>query len=703
MIKFIFRSGLAMFVVLLVAGISRGENRDYASQAQAVLSATSGVSEESIQYEESETEPDRNETHTLAEAYSGYRFFSVNRNGGSASQYEYLHSGPVYFGLLNYLSLNTRFSLEGGYLNDNDYHGELVYDYKGILRLTLRTESLFHNLSHVKLFDPPFLNGGNSYQPDDLNPRSINGVRVEQDLAQLRYKPGPFPLHLNLGYWRMFREGTSQMIFADHSFEGPTNSIYSKARVIDRQTHEGQFGFDTHLGFFDLIYDFRVREFKDHTGTPRDNFSARLDPKEFMPRNGGLLQHDDTPDSRFYSHKLGLHTSMSGGLVGAVSYVFGKRENLSGPGDVRGADQNYAISHNVAGDLTYTPCGYFSVALKYRRIEIDRNTAATIVYAPALTPDIGVRPAVNTEKDTLTASFVYRPAAILTIKGEYKGEFLTRDNLNPWVVPGRIATLSYPEHSDTQTGSLTFLARPLKGLRALAQYLYSASDHAVYASSYEEKHEGLFQLTYMTANSWGMAATTRISRENSDHVSVTTLVTNPAIPVTSSNTSTYQMPNNKNLANATMSGWFVPLKNLTVTGTYGLLRSSSEKSVLFAGPTAGSNALSNYTQQSQIFSVSSVYHFDEKIDVSLGLQQVRSYAEFNPQFISLGPASDTGGIQQVSAQKTIESSLSTRADYRLNRNVSCAVEYAYKDIDDKNQTQFNGSVNTIMLYLSAKW
>ena len=679
-----------------MTGVGRGEESDYASPSQTGLTAKEGNAEESILFEEQKTQPAMSETHTLAEAYSGYRFLTVNRYGGNASQYEYLHSGPVYFGQMNYLSLDTRLSLEGGYLNDNDYHGELIYDYKGILRLKLWTESLFHNLSHVKLFEPPFLSSGNSYQPDDLNPRGLYGVRVEQDLAQIRYKPARFPLHLNLGYWRMFREGTSQMIFADHAFEGPTNIVYSKARVIDRQTHEGQFGFDAHLGFFDLIYDFRIREFKDHTGAPRDTFSARLDPKEFMPRYGGLLEHDDTPDSRFYSHKVGLHTTMSGGLVGAVSYVFGKRENLSGLGDVRGADQNYTISHNVAGDLTYIPCGYFSFALKYRRIEIDRYSPATINYAPALTPDIGVRPAVNTGKDTLTASFVFRPAAILTIKGEYKGEFLARDNLNPWVVPGRIATLSYPEHSDTQTGSLTFLSRPLKGLRLRAQYLYSASDHPVYASSYEEKHEGLFQLTYTTTNSWGVNANTRISRENSDHVKVTTLdLVNPSV--------TYQMPKNKKLANATLSGWFVPLKNLTVTGTYGLLLSSSDQAVLFAGPTSGSNVLSNYTQQSQIFSVSSIYHFDEKVDVSLSLQQVRSFAEFDPQFISLGPTANTAGIKQISALKTVESSLSTRADYRLTRDVSCAVEYAFKDYDDKNLPQFNGSVNTVMLYLSAKW
>ena len=599
--------------------------------------------------------------------------------------------------------MDKQFSLDGNFLSDKDYQGTLTYDYKGVYRFKLWTESLFHNLSHDPLFNPAFTLNVNTYLPSDLNPGDIYGVRAEQDLAQFRYKPERFPLHLNLEYWRMLKEGTAQMIFADHAFEGTPDTVYSKTRVIDRQTHEGRLGFDTHLGLFDLIYAFKIREFKDHAGVPRDGFIARLDPREAMPRNGGLLEHSDTPDSRFYSHKIGLHTSMSGGLVGAVSYTYGKMENLSNLTDLRGADQTYSITHNVAGDLSYTPCGYFSAAVKYRRNEIDRNSPVSVVYSPAVTPLVGVRPAISSQTDTITADFMFRPTKVVTIKGEYKGEFLVRDNLDSWVMRGRVASESYPGHSGTHTGSLTLLSRPVKGLRAKAQYLYRTVDNPVFASVYEEKHEGSLQLTYNAVNTWGTTASTRISRENSDHATITTIVTNPAVPVTTANTTTYQMPKNKKLSNATLSAWFVPLKRLTVTGSYGLLRSSSDQAVLFAGPLAGSNALTNHTQQSQVFSVSSVYHLDEQLDLSLALQRVLSYAEFDPQFISLGANGDTSGVKQISQLKTVESSLSTRADYRLTKNFSCALEYVFREYDEKTSSLFNGSVNTVMLYLAAKW
>jgi Putative outer membrane beta-barrel porin, MtrB/PioB len=647
--------------------------------------------------------PAKIEAHTIVDGFAGYRFLSVNHNGGNAAQYEYLHSNPAFYSLASYLDSDTRVSVEGGYLNDKDYHGELSYDYKGIYRFKFWTESLFHNLGHDQLFKPDFTLGGSSYTANDPLPGALYGVRVEQDLAQFRYKPERFPFHLNLGYWRLLREGTTQMIYADQAFEGPVNTVYSKTRKVDGETHEGQIGFDAHMGYFDLIYDFRIREFINHAGTPRDFFSARLDPKEQMPRAGGLLEHSDAPDSRFLSNKIGLHTSMSGGLVGAVSYNLGKRENLVNLGDVRGADQTYTITHNVAGDLSYTPCGYFSFALKYRHLEVDRHSPPAITYIPAVTPRVGVRPAVNTDKDTITATFTYKPVKLLSLKGEYRGEFLSRDNLDPWVVTGRIASLNYPEHSDTHTGTLTLLSRPITGMRIYAQYLYSAADKPIYASSYEEKHEGSFKLSYNATNRWGLAANARISRENSDHLSVTTIVPDPAIPVTTANTATYQMPKNRRVANSTLSVWVVPLKKLTVTGSYGLLRNGSDQGILFAGPLQGSNTMANYTQQAQVFGINSTYHVDEKCDLSLGLQQVRSYAQFDPRFIMVGPTNNTAGIKQLSQIKTVESSLSARADYRFSKNLSSALEYSFRDYADKIASLFNGSVNSVMLYVSAKW
>ena len=132
---------------------------------------------------------------------------TVNNFGGRAAEYEYLHSDPVFGGYANYLGVNNKFALEGKFLNDKDFRGELSYDYKGTYRFNLRTDSLFHNLDHERFLFPSFILNGNAYIPVDVDPGAAYGIRVQQDLAEFRYKFPLFPVHVNLGYWRIARSG----------------------------------------------------------------------------------------------------------------------------------------------------------------------------------------------------------------------------------------------------------------------------------------------------------------------------------------------------------------------------------------------------------------------------------------------------------------------------------------------------------------
>ncbi|RQW78082.1 MAG: hypothetical protein EHM51_00655, partial [Geobacter sp.] len=421
--KYVSRIGPAVLLLLLFSGIGWGDQQSAAgteTQSLSVAAEETGV----VTVAPEDLLPPRSamETHLVAEALAGYRFFAVADNGGRAAEYEYTHSNPVLSGLINYLGLENKFVLEGGFLNDRDYQVDLTHDHRGVYRFNLRTESLFHNLDHERLFTPDFSIGA-VYSAIDLNSGDRYGVRVEQDLARFRYKLDKFPLHVNLGYWRMVREGNAQLRFADQAFEGTPNGIFSRSLRIDRETHEGQIGIDAHLGPLDVIYDFRIRQFGDLAGTPRDPFIDRLAPDLVMPRTGGIQEHNESPDSRFFAHTIKLHTSLSGGIVGAASYTLGRRENLSTLGDIKGADRTHDTLQNVAGDFTYTPCGFFSAALKYRRQEIDRTAPADLVSVFAVNPLVSVRPGLDTQKDTIMATLSYRPIPLLTVKGEYKGVF----------------------------------------------------------------------------------------------------------------------------------------------------------------------------------------------------------------------------------------------------------------------------------------
>lgn len=690
---------MALLLICLLSGFSWKGGEGSASAAETPVAPLAETTEDIGGEELSQVEPYPEslpiDTHLLVDAFAGYRFLSVNGNGGRAAEYEYLHSNPVLDGLVDYMTRDNKIVLEGGFLNDKDYNGEMTYDHRGIYRFKLRTESLFHNLNHEELFTPDFANFKNAtYSAIDLNPVDRYGIRVEQDLAAFRYKLPFFPLHLNLAYWRMVKEENAQLRFADQDFEGTPNKIFSKTRAIDWQTHEGKFGFDSHLGFLEIIYDFRVREFENHNSiTPRDNFIDRLAPGIAMER---LLEHNENPESIFYSHTIRLHTSLSGGIVGAASYTYGRRENRSDLIDVKGADLTHDILHNVAGDLTYTPCGFFSVAVKYRRQAIDRENPALIGYVFAANQLVTVRPAIDTQRDAVTVALSYRPFTLLTFKGEYKGEFLSRDNLDSWNQPTTIGSLQLPLHTDRHSGTFSILSRPLKGLRLKAQYSYSTADNAEFGNAYGEKHEGALLVTYNAPNRWGVTANARISDESSDHLSISTLDL-LATPLN------YQFSRRRKATNTTMSLWYMPLQGLTLTGSYGFIRNAVDQGVLFSGPLAGSNTLANYTTQAQIYAVNAAYHVDNRVDLSLALQQVRGVSDFDPQLVALAGDMDTSGIRQISQLATVESSLSVRADYRLTRNYSCAVEYTFRDYDEKNSSLFDGRVNTVMLYMAGKW
>jgi len=700
-IKFVQRLLLAALLVIVTALPLRAEDTAEADSAvENMLQAeVDGEEIEPVSTEMSLPERSMVETHTIVGASAGYRFFSLDEDAGRAAQYEYLHSSPTFNAGINSLGMDHKFALDGAYLNENDYTGDLYYDYKGAYRLHLRTESLFHNLFAERLFAPDVPNlFGADYLARDLTSGTRYGLSSEQDLAEFRYKLNDYPVHLNLGYWRLVKSGDSQLIFADHAFEpvGISNTVYAASRRIDRQTQEGSLGIDAHLGPVDIIYGFKVRQFNNRAETPRDFYIPRpVSDHEFIPRLGGYQQHNEEPDSRYYAHTVKLHTALTGGIVGAASYTIGKRENRSLLTDVGGANQTRDTLQNVAGDFVYTPCMWFSAALKYRHQDVDRENPATITSVFASTP-LSVRPAIDTQRDVVTATFSVRPNALVTFKGEYRGEFTQRDNLDPWVRPGVASSPGLPENTTVNRGTFTVLSRPVKGLRLKALYGYTAVNHPAYGNSYGQKQEGQLLATYTFLSRWGATAYYRLAKESNDETTMATLsLFAPSV--------TYELPRHKRTNNATLSVWVSPLDKLTMTASYSLLRWRTDQTVLFSATQPGSNDGTRYTNQSQVFSLNSVYRYNDKLDLSLALQQVHSRADFDPLFLELSPTETTLGIQGNSMVKTTENSVSARADYHFSKNLACSVDYSYRDYDDRHASLYDGTVQIVTAQVTAKW
>jgi len=647
----------------------------------------------------------------------GYSLISVEGYGGRASSYGFLHSSRSGGLFYRTLEKDGNFELEGNFLNENDYHGDLLIDYKGDYRLHLRTESLYHNLDRELLFnqdftsarvDPPHLFEPATYSASQ-DPPTNYGVSVTQDLAEFRYRLHNFPLHVNLGYWRLVREGTMQQRFADTAFEGGANRIYAQARPVDQQTQEGRVGMDAHLGWVDLIYDFRVRVFEDKSAIPTATYAARSDANGNPDNLGGVQQHNESPNSRYLSHTVKMHTSLTGGIVGSASYSIDQRENLSRLTDTSGVKHAQVTLQNAAGDLVYTPCKEFSLAVKYRRQELEHDTSASVTSVNFADQLQQVKPAVNSTKDIVLVNLAFKPLPGLTLNTEYRGEVVARDHVSD--VPSA-GSWALPATSSTQRGSVALLYHPVKGMRVTGKYSYTTTDHPSYGNSFEQQHEGQLLASY-TAGRFGASANLIARREWNDQIErfmVNFPFTDPLGYTASS-----ALSRDRATENVNVGLWFTPVQRLTLSANYAWLHNSVDQGVLFNGTFSGPGseflAASNYTSRAHVYGVNATLAATDDCDLSLMLQQIRSQSAFTPQDTvfavdSLGnPSADTSGIRELTRQDTVISQLAVRGEYRFTRQFSGRLEYSVQDYDEKNPvfSAYNGTVHAVAAYLTAKW
>lgn len=659
--------------------------------------------------EESVAQPDEERHVDVLEQKGGalgYSFVFDDGFGGRALEYGMLkssRSGGLFY---RHMEKDSNLELEGFYLNENDYHGDLLLDYRGDYRLHLRTESLYHNLDRELLFSPAFQFGRND---DPLNPADYvpqqdpmrkYGVSVVQDRAEFRYRLHNYPLHLNLGYWRYRKEGTIQQRYADTAFEGARNTIRAEARGVDEQIHEGRLGLDAHLGHVDVIYDFKIRYFEDRLPVPVALFEARPDIHGNPEKLGGVQQHNENPDSRFISNTLKMHTSLAGGLVASGSYSVEQRENLSKLSDTTGIRHAATFMQNGALDLAFTPSREYSFALKYRRQETENGNRGALLSSNFVDPVQQVKPPVDYTKDVAVATASYKPRLDLSLVGEYRGEFLKREHV--FGVPS-FSTWLLPENSDTHTGSVALFYRPIKGLRTSVNYSYATTNHPSYGASFRTKHEGKALATYTRSNSWGMTAHVLFRRESNDDVQHF-LINYPLDPL--EYISFPSTARRRGSGNSSLGFWFVPVPRLTVSGTYSYLKTHVDQAVLFTGVLIASEAGSDFASRSHVYSLNANYAATEKADLSLMLQQIRSDAAFEPAAATFPFGSgDTSGIRDISKQDTVISSLSARAEYRFNSVLSTSLDYTLKDYDEKNPaySAYNGTVHAVVASVAAKW
>lgn len=634
--------------------------------------------------------------------YIGYRFLGKDGYGGRAAEYDYLRSGKSGGLFYRRLQKDQSFLLDGDFLNEKDYRGDLLYDWRGDYRLHLRTESLFHNLDRQLLFSPNFTVNPTSSAPTSYSavqdPPAQYGVGVSQELASFRYRLHDYPLHVNLGYWRMVREGTIQQRFADVSFENSNNTVSASSRAVDRVTQEGSLGLDAHLGWVDLVYQFQLRSFKDRDPIPTANFLA---VGGVDSRAAGVQQHNEDPDSRFTSHTVKLHTPLSGGVVASASYTLATRENLSRLTDTVWSDRGRATAQNAAGDFSFTPCRQFTAALKYRHQDLDHDGFDGLKNSLFANPLV-LRPGVDTSKDLFIGTFSFRPRMSLSLIGTYQGELLRRSTVDPLPTPlANPTTWGLPEDSTTHSGTLTLIFRPEKGSRFSAKYLYQTTDHPAYGNSFQQKHQGELLLT-CGGKRWGASANAIVKREWNDETLREAF--SSRVPLTAFDEVSGR---ERRTENGYLNAWWAPVPRLTITGQFGYLHNAVDQSVFFTNVNP-QEVPARFTSRAQVLGVGAHVTATQRLEIDTNLQRIRSFSTFDPDLVTGAvntTSLDTTDISGITAQDTTITVFSIRGGYHFTEALSATVEYSLRDYDEKNPLQpgLNGTVHAVVAYLATTW
>ncbi|RII30032.1 MAG: hypothetical protein CXR30_09570 [Geobacter sp.] len=645
--------------------------------------------------------------YSFAEVQSGYLFVTPDGPTAAASTYGRLKSGVTGGFSAARLDKDLKLLMNGTYLNEDDYLSELYLDYAGLVRLHVESGALWHNLLSDPL--PP---GTATYSSRDLSPGANLGLRTLITNTETRIKLGNNPFHLNLGYWQLARSGYEQLHFSDHYNGGSnaTNTVYSQASRVDRITREGKVGFDGHLGWFDLTYDFLVRDFANNAADNRFPFANS--------GNGALITgaqqaHDTIPNSRLTSHTVKIYSDMSGGLVGTAAYTLTQRENNGGHGDAVPSSTPSDTIHSAAGDISYTPFKELSLAIKYRHLEVNRDTPTSVYYPYSQIPATGtipgvytadqgtllVRQATDTARDILVFSSIFRPSPKVIYRLEYRAELESRDNIHDQQSPGSPDAL----HSDsrqTHTGKASFYWKPIKNLKLDAFYSYAACDNPAYGASFSGQHIGKLLLTFTDGGKWGLTGSYLAKYETADSTAMTVA---PA-PVAS-----WNVPRESRSNSANASAWFSPLERLTISASYSFLETVTDQSLLFSSLISDPSPISatNYYSAAHVYGIDMAYAVSEPLDVSLAFQQVRSKSRFNvaSQTFNLAGVTGTFNTNDISGLNVLDSTetgVSARADWRITQMLACALDYSFRLYDSGNPA-YDGSVHTTMLSLKAKW
>lgn len=625
----------------------------------------------------------------------GYRAVDVQDQAGRAAQYTLFDSGATVATEIKYLNPSLRFMIEGEYLNDSDYLLETDLDYRGLVRLHASTEKLYHHLDYISYDRPDAVGNAPFGEVDvrfsDRSPGERAALEVGIDKVNLRAKLPLYPVHLNLGYWRLQRSGHQQRRYLNE--DCTACHLESKRRKVDRVTEEVTLGLDAHVGYVNVAVEQVFREFRDRERTPLDSFGTI-----FGFRAAGDYQHDAVPDSRLTATTFKAGTSPSGGFNAAAGYTLGKQENLSHLADVSPVKAETDF-HKASADFTLTPRPEVTLNFRYRMLDQESSSPAQLLVGGL--PGNGIV-ATRQNMDLTRASYfgkiAWRPVRLLTLMGEFEHRDIHRDRTGTFVDPDNPfydPLWKLPEDERINRFRASLIARPMGDprLKFNSWYEFQTSDDPAYGASLEERHRLYAGVAWNPSARFGATTNIRLTEGHNNNF------------VRSDwNTS---LDRRQKQEDFTAGFWTQLTDSVNANLYYGFLRSDLRQDLTYGKGGDDGNSLfdSNvdYRQRVHTLTLSTNWQLREPLRALFEARYIRSRSYFTPGFLPEDLPFDTDGLRNLSELEIVQMGLGLGLEWTLAEGWSCSARFSHDDYEDRNTSNFDGAAQLYMLSVARSW
>lgn len=601
----------------------------------------------------------------------GGLFVQPEKNAAMAAKYDYLHSSGVGAANIEWDLLPHRFKLDSYYLNQKDYFADMDYSWKDVIVFNFLLRGAFHNLHHLNIGEDDPLTAHPSFI--DRDPSALYGVGTSITRTFLRFKAPDFPLHVYAEARQIDREGTVQQRFLDINNAFPPDKV-SDSRVLDTHGTEVTVGANSHLGPVELDYNHTQRKVEEK-GDKVLSDPYLIGTNEFS--------HNKIPELSASADSVKLHTSFTGRLVAAATYVNGDKKNKD--------SETRADYSMAAGDVTWIPVNDLAVFVKYRHYEQDLDNPETVITTIAAGPTIyNVRDSLNTQRDVITATARYRVTDRLAVKAEGNIEAFERE-MGPRGVdiatpPANIAaSWNLPTETTKSTAKVGAAYRISKRLLARADYSHLFVDNPAYETDPDKADYLKGTVTWTPARTVNVMVGYNGAREKRDVLDA---------PLAGGER---EASRDQALGSVT----FLLGKRSSASASYGYFKTKVEQGITYRDPADESHLERDvpYSDKAQTGSV--VLTHSPQDGVNIALEAKRTYAKGS--WRNSGSVANTGGIADLSDLEVVEGEYTAELDVQYTRELGYELRYRLLETDDKLDNEMDGAVKTLLAVVSMKW